>query len=135
MPKSFTIVVGQGEVGGPLADILSSAHNVVRVDIQPVPSPGPCRFMHVAIPFQIPDFIQTTQGYIRKYAPEFVVINSTVAIGTSARLAKAASIPVFYSPVRGKHFRMRDDMLKYKKFVAGPSEFLPTVRKHFEEAG
>jgi len=135
MLKSFTIVLGQGEVGRPLADILSTAHDVVRVDIQPVASPGPCRFMHVAIPFQIPDFIQTTEAYIRKYAPEFVVVNSTVAVGTSSRLAKVTSIPVFYSPVRGKHFRTGDDMLKYKKFVAGPSEFLATVRKHFEDAG
>jgi UDP-N-acetyl-D-mannosaminuronate dehydrogenase len=130
------IVVGRGEIGAPLLEILSRSHTCVGVDIAPVEVQQPCSVMHVCYPFQIPDFIGTTVAYVRKYAPALVVINSTVTPGTTRQVAEAAGVPVVYSPVRGKHVRMREDLLKYAKFVGGDDASAVTAaEQHFAKAG
>lgn len=130
------IVVGVGEVGGPLYTILSKAYACIKVDIEPVDSPGPCSVLHICYPFQIPDFIGVSARYIEKYQPALTIINSTVVPGTTARVAEAAHAPVVYSPVRGKHVKMVEDMQYYRKFVgADEPHALDRALKHFEGAG
>ena len=130
------IVAGLGEVGAPLLKILSRNYRCVGVDIQPVPPPGPCSVLHICYPFQIPDFVGTTVRYALRYQPELIVINSTVAPGTTARVAAAVNVPTVYSPVRGKHAKMENDMLFYRKFVgADDPAIAAAARTHFEQAG
>jgi UDP-N-acetyl-D-mannosaminuronate dehydrogenase len=130
------IVAGLGEVGGPLLKILSRNYQCVGVDIQPVPSPGPCSVLHICFPFQIPDFVGTTVRYALRYQPELIIINSTIAPGTTLKVAAATSVPVAYSPVRGKHAKMENDMLFYRKFVgADDAATANAARMHFEGAG
>jgi len=51
-------------------------------------------------------------------------------------IAQRAAVPIAYSPVRGKHVRMAQDMLKYRKFVAGTDEETANrAAEHFCEAG
>ena len=45
------------------------------------------------------------------------MINSTVAPGTTRRIAAESGAAVVNSPVRGKHARMQDEMLRYTKFI------------------
>jgi len=92
--------------------------------------------MHVCYPFPIPDFIGVTVAYIEKYRPGLVIINSTLAPGTTRELQKRVSAPVVYSPVRGKHAKMERDMLHYQKFVAGPDpQTTKAAAEHFARAG
>ena len=134
---AVTIVVGMGEVGTPLSRILGRKYRCVTVDIQPVEAVGPYSVMHICYPFQIPDFVRTTVAYIRKYRPALTVINSTVAPGTTRKIYEAADrAPVAYSPVRGKHAKMEEHMLFYKKFVAGCDEqATEAAQRHFAAAG
>lgn len=130
------VVVGMGEVGGPLSKILSQTYRCLEVDVQPVEPPGPCSVLHICYPFQIPDFVGTTARYIAKYQPELTILNSTLAPGTTAAVAAAAQAPVAYSPVRGKHVKMVQDMLHYRKFVgADDAATVAQARAHFEGAG
>ncbi len=137
MSEGIVVVLGTGEVGRPLLQILSRKFDCLEVDIAPVDPPPACSVMHVCYPFQTPDFIGTTVAYIRKYRPRLTVINSTVAPGTTRQVEQAAGDAlVAYSPVRGKHARMESDMLRYRKFVSATRpEALQLAREHFEQAG
>ncbi len=133
---SYVIIAGLGEVGAPLLKILSRTYPCVGVDIDPVGAPGPCAVLHICYPFQIPDFVGTTAAYIGKYQPGLTIINSTVSPGTSEKVAAAAGGPVAYSPVRGKHAKMEQEMLFYKKFVGvADAGVRARAMAHFEGAG
>jgi len=131
------IVVGLGEVGRPLLNILSESFDCLAVDISPVDTDRPCSVLHVCYPFQIRDFVATTARYIAKYNPRLTFIHSTVAPGTTrSTQAAAATDRVVYSPVRGKHARMESDMLRYKKFVAASSSHIAReAEAHLSAAG
>jgi len=92
--------------------------------------------MHICYPYQIPDFVETTVAYIRKYKPELTIINSTVVPGTTRRVYEESGAKLAYSPARGKHVRMEEDLLRYKKFVAGIDD-ISSMRamEHFAAAG
>ena len=136
MSESVVIVVGQGEIGTPLRKILSRSYDCIGVDIEPVEVNAPCSAMHICYPYQIPDFVGTTAAYIRKYKPALTIINSTVVPGTTRRVGEASGSKVAYSPVRGKHAHMEEDLLRYKKFVAGVDESASTLAlQHFAAAG
>src|SRR5258708_3390434 len=76
--------------------------------------------MHLCFPFtRQDDFVAIALSYIERFKPELTIINSTVVPGTSRMIAQRAAVPIAYSPVRGKHVRLAQDMLKNRKFVAG----------------
>jgi UDP-N-acetyl-D-mannosaminuronate dehydrogenase len=136
MSDSVVVVVGQGEIGKPLLKILSRAYRCVGVDIEPVEVAAPCSTMHICYPYQIHDFVGTTVAYIHKYKPALTIINSTVVPGTTRRVHEESGANLAYSPARGKHARMEEDLLRYKKFVAGVDE-TSSVRgvEHLTAAG
>jgi UDP-N-acetyl-D-mannosaminuronate dehydrogenase len=135
--NEVVVVAGVGEVGRPLLRILEKTYECVPVDIEPVEINKPCAVLHICYPFQIPDFIGTAARYAEKYQPELIIINSTVAPGTTRKVQEAVGHRgVAYSPVRGKHARMDSDMLRYKKFVsASHRKDLEKAVEHFQQAG
>jgi UDP-N-acetyl-D-mannosaminuronate dehydrogenase len=130
-------VVGLGEVGRPLLDIVSRHHEAVGIDVAPPPA-GLQRVdvMHVCYPFEIRDFLGETARYIELFKPALTIVNTTVAVGTTRAVAERTGVPVVHSPVRGKHVRMREEMLSYTKFV-GAIEPAAGKRaaEHFESLG
>ncbi len=109
-PKSV-VVVGLGEVGRPLLELVSEHHNAVGVDITPPTGEiGKVDVLHVCYPFDIKDFVGETARYIELFRPTLTIINSTVAIGTTRAVAERTGAAVVHSPVRGKHARMLEEM-------------------------
>lgn len=136
MLNKIVIVAGMGEIGRPLLQILNRTYDSVGIDVAPTQIDRPCSVLHVCYPFQIPDFVGTTVNYIRKYEPELTIINSTVVIGTTRMVQQRVEQPVVYSPVRGKHARMEQELLEYRKFVTGfDSEATQHAALHFARAG
>lgn len=128
------LVVGLGEVGRPLLEILSGAHQAAGRDIGDQAFHG-VRILHLCFPFGA-DFVSAANRYISLYEPEVVVVNSTVVPGTTRAIQQAAGTAVVYSPVRGKHARMTEELQRYRKFVAGTSaEAVAAVEDHFTAAG
>src|SRR5579863_10491338 len=111
--------MGLGEVGRPLLTILERSYKCQGIDVAPVVVDPPCSVLHICYPFEIRDFIGTTAGYIAKYRPRLTMIHSTVTVGTTRQVQERVATPVVFSPVRGKHARMEQEMLHYQKFVAG----------------
>lgn len=128
------VVAGLGEVGKPLLELTSKHHNAVGVDISPPrPDIKDVDVLHICYPFQIQDFIGETARYIELFEPNLTIINSTVAVGTTRAISRRTGIAVAYSPVRGKHKHMVQDLQRYTKFVAATD---PSCAKqaagHFE---
>ncbi len=131
------MVIGLGEIGKPLLEVISRHHNTVGVDIAPpAESAGDIEVMHVCYPFRINDFIGETARYIQRFNPRLTVIHSTVAVGTTRAVGERTGATVVNSPVRGKHIRMAADLLHYDKFVGGVDTASgESAARHFESVG
>ena len=139
------LVVGLGEVGRPLYDILSEKFSKVygydldsnkTIDsLDDVKSP--IGILHIAYPFkELNQFIDVTLGYINMLSPSLVIVHSTVALGTTRALQSRTNAKVAYSPVRGKHPLMKDHMIFWTKWVAAINRAaLDHAREHLETAG
>lgn len=135
--KQRVVVVGLGEVGKPLLQIVSERHEVIGVDIAP-PSELVTNvdILHICYPFQIKDFVGETARYIELFKPRLTIINSTVAVGTTRAVAQRTGMTVVYSPVRGKHARMVEEMRHYAKFVGGLDlASAQDAAEHFDSVG
>lgn len=127
------LVVGLGEVGGPLLEVLGTAHRAFGRDVADRAFHG-VQILHVCFPFG-PEFVASAARYVARYRPEVVVVNSTVVPGTTRAIQEETATPAVYSPVRGKHARMAEELRRYRKFVAGTSaEAVATVAGHFAAA-
>jgi hypothetical protein len=132
-----TLIVGLGEVGAALAEVIERRWPVLRHDIKPRQFNARIGVMHVCIPFQSSaQFEDAVCGYVQRFDPALTIVNSTVLPGTTTALARRTGKPVAYSPVRGKHVRMAQDLLHYVKYVAAiESEVASLAQAHFERAG
>ncbi|MGA8660593.1 MAG: hypothetical protein WB586_31150 [Chthoniobacterales bacterium] len=134
--KNKVVVVGLGEVGKPLFELISKHHDTVGVDIAPVGGIEEAAVLHICYPFQIKDFVGETCRYIELFKPSLTIINSTVGVGTTRAIANRTATAVANSPVRGKHARMLEELRIYTKFVGAMD---PTVgeqtAEHFQSIG
>ncbi len=131
------IVAGLGEVGQPLLRVLSRSFDCVGIDIDPVKIEEPVSVLHVCYPFQIPHYVHATAEYIRRFDPPLTIIHTTVPPGTTRQVQN--EVPermVAFSPVRGKHVRMEQDMRRYRKFAAATKpEGTAAAVDHLSAAG
>jgi UDP-glucose 6-dehydrogenase len=133
---TLSLVIGLGEVGRPLQEVLERVHRVEGIDLPPRDVAGSVDFLHVCYPAELPDFVRITGNYVARYRPSVVVIHSTVAVGTTRATQEGVACPVVHSPVRGKHARMREELLHYVKFIGAIDERAAArVAEHFEAAG
>jgi len=130
------VVLGLGEVGRPLFELLSEYHDTLGVDISPVESSDAVDILHVCYPYEIKDFIGETARYIERYKPTLTIINSTVGVGTTRSIGEFTGASVVNSPVRGKHTRMLQDLSHYTKFVGAADPVAGQIAvQHFQAAG
>ena len=131
-----SVVIGLGEVGKTLLEIIKEKYSdAIGVDINPVDINEEVDVMHVCIPFSN-RFSDITINYINKYKPELTIINSTVIPGTTRKLIEQTGSKIVYSPVKGIHKRMKDDMLFYTKFIGGLDKHaMEAAKSHFESLG
>ena len=130
------VVIGLGEVGRPLFELMSQYHDTVGVDISPVEVREAVDVLHICYPFEIRDFIGETVRYIEFYKPALTVVNSTVAIGTTRAISQRISAAVVNSPIRGKHARMLEELRLYTKFIGAAHSLAgEQAAKHFQSVG
>jgi len=134
--ESVSVVLGLGEVGRPLLEVLKRAHRVEGVDLPARDISGPVEFLHVCYPAEIKEFAAITAGYVKRYRPEVVIIHSTVPVGTTRAVGELVPVPVVHSPVRGKHARMMEELTHYVKFIGADRPVVGwRVAAHLEAAG
>lgn len=114
------VMGGMGQVGSALAKILSRRNVVYTLekdsDVKP-PVERTYDFLHVAIPYSR-HFCETVRNAVKRYRPKYIVIHSTVPVGTTSRLGANAA----HSPVRGNHPDLVDGLLGFVKYVGAKSQ-------------
>ncbi len=140
------LIIGLGEVGSAIYEIAREVgkHEVYGYDIDPLKSvdelkriPRPVHYLHICIPFiDLETFVAAVSVYARDFHPKLIVVHSSVAPGTTRKLYIQLGIPVAYSPIRGKHPKLKEHILFWPKWVAAlPNETLKLASKHLRELG
>ena len=120
------IVVGLGEIGTPILQLISKSIPAIGYDINSQLmnkkklnkyAKLQTFFLHVCIPFTN-KFITNVISLVEKFNPQGVVIHSTISPNTTSMLQSLLTIPVIYSATRGVHKRMLYDLRRYTKFYA-----------------
>ena len=120
------IVVGLGEIGMPIHNLLSKNSLTVGYDLNEKLMNKkifekyigiPTSILHISIPFS-KKFIRNVEKLVKTFQPEILVIHSTVSPNTTSILQSKFEIPVIYSAIRGVHKRMEYDLKRYTKFFA-----------------
>jgi len=129
-------VIGLGEIGKPLLELVAEKYVSHGIDIDTKVAEKTFDILHICYPYRGDDFVETTVEYVRRFQPRLVIVNSTVAVGTTRRIHAAARASIVNSPVRGKHLRMRQEMLLYTKFIGGIDEAsCREAEEHFARIG
>lgn len=120
------LVVGLGEIGSPIFQLLSKGNTVLGYDINKSKmnlekfkniKNSAVILVHICIQFS-DEFVDTVVRICKKYNPRGVVIHSTISPRTTEDLQKRLKIPVIYSATRGVHKRMIKDLQRYTKFYS-----------------
>ena len=154
MAKEKVLVVGLGEVGRPLFELLkeSGKFEVYGFDLNAEKMrsvrqsedvlPHAVDIMHVCIPcVDKEEFVKCVVDYVGRFKPKLVIVNSTVAPGTTAEIYKRLSGSCFvaHSPVRGVHKSldyMKWELKRWTKYIGGINEASAEKAKaHFEKLG
>lgn len=125
-----TLIVGTGEVGTALGEILVEQYKVHCYD--PFDDhyseelKGEFEIMHVCFPYS-ERFIDEVKKYQEKYKPKYTIIHSTVPVGTSG------SVGAVHSPIRGIHPNLEEGIKTFTKFLGGDKA--SEVADYFRRAG
>lgn len=114
---SNSVIVGMGEIGSAFYEILKPAYGY---DLDPMKCrgvpPKKTDVLHICLPYN-KNFDSTVEDYVGDYNPEEVVIHSSVPPTTTQGIYELIG-NVVYSPWRGVHSRMVEDMKRYVKYYA-----------------
>lgn len=132
--RETALIVGLGEVGMALLEVLAQAHDVYMEDegkdgrewYCPLPAGEPVDVMHVCVPYS-DEFIPFVHRLRVHYGPAHTVVHSTVPVGTCNKLG------VTHSPVMGRHPHLVDGLLSHTKFIGGPDA--GPIAEHLRRAG
>lgn len=92
MDKS--LVIGMGEIGKAVAEVIGDCQTL---DVEKRPIITPLDILHICFPYS-ENFINEVENYKKQFNPKHIVIYSTVPVGTTIQIWKAA-----HSPVEGRH--------------------------------
>jgi UDP-N-acetyl-D-mannosaminuronate dehydrogenase len=144
-------VVGLGEIGATLFALLKEekkSFTVYGLDLDEAKTraiqqgesklPSTVETMHVCLPCKTQTaFTDAVYGYVKRYHPRLVIINSTVPPGTTMKIRERCKCLVAHSPVRGVHKNpehMKWEMKRWTKYVGGATpEAADAACKHFEK--
>ncbi len=122
-----TLIVGMGEIGTALSKVLEQ-YKPQYID----PALGhrttfqSCDIMHICFPYS-EKFIEQVEEYKTNHTPKYVVIHSTVPVGTCDELGAT------HSPCRGIHPNLEEGIRTFVKFIGGPQA--GEVADYFRKAG
>lgn len=105
------VIIGAGEVGTALAEVLRPYYDVHLRDIEPS-GPPKAEVLHICFPY-FKDFDLEVSKYIVRYDPDITIVHSTVPVGTCEALG------VTHSPVRGQHPNLAKSIRTFVKFFGG----------------
>jgi UDP-N-acetyl-D-mannosaminuronate dehydrogenase len=110
-----TLVIGAGEVGTSLSNVLKRKYDVsIRDKEEPKEEITDIEVLNICFPY-FDGFIEAVKKYVEIYKPKFTIIHSTVPPGTTRQLGDK----FVHSPIHGKHPNLEKGILTFVKYVGG----------------
>jgi UDP-N-acetyl-D-mannosaminuronate dehydrogenase len=150
MAKEKVLIVGLGEVGQPLLELVKESgwfevygFDVDEAKIQALKQTLPINvdIMHICLPCaNQEEFVTIVKDYIERFQPKLTIINSTVPPKTTITLHRVSEkAQIAYSPIRGVHKGndyMKWEIKRWTKYIGGATkEAGEAAREHFEKVG
>lgn len=113
------IIIGLGQVGQALKEVLESKYELDTFDIEApdIPVQKQYRIVHICFPYNV-KFISQVQKYFRKFKPSIILIHSTVKVGTTQKIIKKLNFrSIIHSPIRGQHNKLPASIRIFTKFL------------------
>jgi UDP-N-acetyl-D-mannosaminuronate dehydrogenase len=141
MKNNTQIVIGRGDVGLAMINVLSKKYQVESFDIADEKNLSRKEItgevIHICFPYS-DQFVSEVKKYQEVLKPKFIIIHSTVAVGTTEKIPQAV-----HSPVRGVHKKIgsipgssiEEGLLGWKKQIGGPNKLVAETKKIFESVG
>ncbi len=106
-----TLIVGEGEVGKSLYNVLKEAHECHIRGVDPL-EVSDIEVLNICFPYS-EHFVDEVIKYQAEYTPKLTIIHSTVPVGTSRLLGAV------HSPIHGKHPNLEGGIRTFVKYVGG----------------
>lgn len=151
MAKEKVLVVGLGEAGFPLFELLKEnggflvyGFDIDKKKMQEIGQealPSKVDTIHVCIPCSNQNmFANTVADHVKRFKPKLAIINNTIPPGTIMEVCKRrGGCLVAHSPVRGVHKSpeyMKSELKRYTKYIGGANaEAARAAKRHFEQLG
>lgn len=145
------LVIGLGEVGLPLYELLVESRNFmvhgydknedIMHKLDQKERPKKVDVMHICFPYlSRVEFVNGLANYVARFKPKLVIINSTIPPGTTIEVSKICDCRlIVHSPVRGTHRTMENfkrQLKMWRKYIGGANqEAAIAAQKHFQKAG
>ena len=107
------LVIGTGEIGTAICKILQCE----GIDINQKPEKKTYKYLHICFPYS-DKFVEYVDNYRELYSPDYIIIHSTVPIGTSRKCNAT------HSPVRGIHPFLEEGIRIFVKFFGGEGAYV-----------
>ena len=121
-------ILGTGEVGTAIKKVAEKKHTVFTANRKSNTIKGKkIEVLHVCIPYNR-SFVKIVTDAVKEYKPVLVIIESTVAPGTTDTIAQkigigtalASKTLVCHSPIRGIHPNLYEGVMTFVKYI-GPT--------------
>jgi UDP-N-acetyl-D-mannosaminuronate dehydrogenase len=146
--KWVDLIIGHGEIGTALGQVLKESsyqeffQDIVKNEFIPqlngttsslfINRDDVTVIMHICIPYS-KKFEYVVGQYIKQFKPDATIIHSTVLPGTTDSIYSqfAEMQAIYYSPVRGQHNSLAEDLKRYTKYFGQQST---VVQQRFKDA-
>lgn len=129
---SHTVIIGNGEVGSALNEVLSPAYQVYLKDLDDKDIPEKPLTLHICLNYATlgrDKWFEISRGYIKHFKPRLIDVCSTVPPGTTKELRGDAC----HSTTRGLHPNLAEGLKSIAKHIGGPAA--PHLDRFYRGAG
>jgi UDP-N-acetyl-D-mannosaminuronate dehydrogenase len=112
-------ILGFGEVGQAIAKFYPKPY---IKDLNRDDGLENCDVLNICIPYKDESFVDIVLEEISKANPKLVIIHSTVAPGTTKKIAEKIKVAVAHSPIRGVHPYLYEGIKTFIKYIGAESE-------------
>ena len=126
-------ILGYGEVGQAIAKFYN---NPKIKDLNKDDGLEGVDILHICLPWS-KDFVKISKKEIKKIKPKLTIIHSTIAPGTTLRIAQGKQkIMIVHSPVRGVHPKLYQGIKIFVKYIGADNKKAGEIaKKHLEDLG
>ncbi len=120
-PKDVCYVIGYGNIGKGVYDLLSPYFKTIAVDPQcgkPLTETIEGGILNICIPGSLPNFLDVVLEYVLKLKPKLTIVHSTVIPGMTKSIQHLVNHPVVFSPVIGRHNNLTKSIKVFTKMFA-----------------